>query len=334
MNLVIFIIIYLIVCLLLSILISFLFLRQYACKDKSKVEELKYKYCFSYYFNTAFFSLSIFHIFISALDHSLSYFENYPSFQNNFIEKIFTILPSYYLIIQLISYVISGLSRLYYYVNTSVYFFKCDIACDAISRCTYCEKQSGRIFCNNYIWIIPLTLLIIFILTVDFLTIRSTFDIIKLVINAKNFLDYFKLLFYIGFIVTNFYELNVIESDKMQKQNYEIWKLGKIYLYYNEERKDLKNDIDKIKNKYEESFSGFDYKSLENEDQKFICLFQNKYNQFIQDIQKLDKDYEIIDIKFENIEEAKIKFRQKIYEDFLKENDTKDVKEKLYQIME
>ena len=227
MNLVIFIIIYLIVCFLLSILISFLFLRQYACKDKSKVKELKWNYYFSYYFNIAFFSITIFHIFITALDHSLSAFENYPNFQNNFIKKIFAILPKYYFIIELISYGLLGISRFYYYVNTSGYFYICDIICDAITRCAYFEKQSLRTIINNYKWIIPFSLLIIFILIVDLLTINTTWDAIKLFINVNTFFKYFKLLFYIGFIVQNFLQLNSIESDYIQKENYDIWKLGK-----------------------------------------------------------------------------------------------------------
>lgn len=94
----------------------------------------------------------------------------------------------------------------------------------------------------------------------------------------------------------------------------------------------MKNDINKIKNKYEDSFSGFDYNSLDNEDQKFIGLFQNKYNQFTAKIQKLDKDYEIINIKFENIEEAITRFREKIYEEFIEENNSKNKKQKLYHI--
>ena len=337
MNLVIFIIIYLIVCLLLSILISFLFLRQYACKDKSKVKELKCNYFFSYYFNIVFFSLTIFHIFITALDHSLSAFENYPFFQNNFIEKILSILPKYYFLIELISYGLTVTSRLYYYINTSGYFYKCDIACDAITRCLYLEKNSERIIKNNYqpiiIFVFLFILIIIYgVLIKGFITINSVIDFVKLIINFNTFYKYFILLFYIGFIVQNLFDLNTIECDYNQKQNYNIWKLGKIYSYYDKERNDLKKSIDKIKDKYEKSFSGFDYKSLDNEDQRFIAIFENKYNLFTENIQKLDKDYEIINLKFENIEEAIIKFRQAIYDEFIEENERKNNSEKLYHI--
>ena len=69
--------------------------------------------------------------------------------------------------------------------------------------------------------------------------LKSGYNFFLFLSNYSNFLHTILLLFYIGFVVQNLFQLQLIEQNEDQKENYNIWKLGKIYHYYKEEREEI-----------------------------------------------------------------------------------------------
>ena len=336
MNIDIFIIIYLIIGGLLSILVSFLFFRQYVCKEKDKIKNYSKIYYSAYFFNIFFFALNIFHIFIASLDFSLSTFEDIPGFESDIGKKLFEYLPDYYLYIDWITKGLSLISEFYYLLYTSGYFYKCDIICDIITRSLHFEKETCQKVYKFLKWIIigSIVLIILILLNIKFniVTIevlKSGYNFFLFLSNYSNFLHTILLLFYIGFVVQNLFQLQLIEQNEDQKENYNIWKLGKIYHYYKEEREEIDEDLKVIKNKYKSIFPDEESKTflMNNKDFK---NFEKKYQNFKEEIQETYKNYRYIDIKFTNLKEAVDKFREQIYQNEKNKNDDQGNIKKLY----
>ena len=327
MNINIFIISYLILGFFLSVLISFLFLRQYAYNNNN--------FKFAYYFNIIVFALSLYHILISSLDLSLSRYENFPNFKKEIIEKLFDILPIYYLIIDYLPIVILIFTKLYYYISTSGFFLFWDIICDAFSRAIYLEKETLNYINKKTVSFGSVLLVLIFLNTKKkIISLKTCFDVFKIVSNIKNFFPYITFLFYIGFIIQHFYIMFKIEYDDSEKQNHRLWKLGKIYVYYDKERDKILKEEESIGQMYENNFSDVKKELLDEEDKKVLEMFEKKYEDFRNYIDNLKINSKIMNFKIENIDEAIETFRKEVYDNFIEENKQKGDSQKLYHITE
>ena len=120
-----------------------------------------------------------------------------------------------------------------------------------------------------YLFIALLVLLVIVGITIYDIDITKTgletgFSAFKFILNIKIFLPYIKLLFSIWFIIQHLITKYSIEKDPNQRENYRLWKLGKIFIYYDNERKEMKKKLEELEDKYNKS-----YLSLNNTNEFF-----------------------------------------------------------------
>ena len=343
MNLDLFIIIYLIVGVLLSILISFLFFRQYLPKEPKKIKKSK-AYYFAYLFNIGFFALNINHIFITSLDFSISAFEKIPGFESYALKKIFDSLPGYYLLLHWLSKFLDKFGKFFCFCYTSGYFYICDIILDALTRYIYLEKQTCDKIYKYFKWailgVIVLTVLLIVNINFNFVSmedLKDGYNFIIFLSNFSNFLESIMLLFYIGFVVQNLFQLFLIEFNENEKENYNIWKLGKVYFYYNQEKEEIKEDIEKIEAKYKSAFPEAESKDINSnlnniKENKDFTTFKHYYIKFIKEFKDSYSDYKYIDCKIEDIKTAVTKFRKEIYTQFKEDNNNEEENKKLFHI--
>ena len=238
MNLLLISIFYFIFGLAISFTISYFYLRHYPKKDPSVK--------FAFYSSVVIFGLIIFFIFLIPFDIACSSLVYKEGVENAFLD----ILPIYYLVFGYFSQIVGDIiSPIMILINTSGFYKKGDIFKDVLIR-----------FFKDYFSLFKL--IFVFVLSIPSISFFVTkdidiFEIFKTILLYLNFFPYLKILYYIGFVCQDLV-YSYIRKKPLHKQNYDIWKLGKIYKYYNREKlvvngkyKIIKKDIEKANNYHE-----------------------------------------------------------------------------------
>ena len=236
-------ILYLILTLLISFISSFLYLNYFRNKELTSL--------FSFYFCVFCFGLIIYHIFLVPLDHAISFKTKLTKLEDSstLINDLLKILEIYY---QYFGYfsefvnIIFGPIMIFFY--TTGFYYKCDI-------CKDIGKRLWKKYCTLFnICLIIILLIPIFVL----LYLGKLYDFyeneFKLFLNYLNYYSYLKILFYIGFIIQHTFRMNILKYNEGEIENYNIWKLGKLYLYYEREKINIKKNYDTIKIEIEKYF--------------------------------------------------------------------------------
>ena len=240
MNLLLISIFYFIFGLAISFTISYFYLRHYPKKDPSVK--------FAFYSSVVIFGLIIFFIFLIPFDIACSSLVYKEGVENAFLD----ILPIYYLVFGYFSQIVGDIiSPIMILIHTSGFYKKGDIFKDVLKR-----------FFKDYFSLFKL--IFVFVLSIPSISFFVTkdidiFEIFKTILLYLNFFPYLKILYYIGFVCQDLV-YSYIRKKPLHKQNYDIWKLGKIYKYYNREKlvvngkyKIIKKDIEKANNYHEMS---------------------------------------------------------------------------------
>ena len=306
----IFLILYLLISFLLSFLISFLFLRKYRNLEP-RISSNK----FPYYFCVINFAIVLFYILLVIVDYTISTFE-ISVFEGTLIIPFSKFLPYFYLYFSFLSKVNSRLiCPIIIYYETTGYYKSCDIFCDIFCRfITEYINLSNLIKLGVFIGII-IAIMIPFhewILTVTKIdSFGSLYNFIGLVLNYENFLDYYTILFYIGFAIQNVIRIDSVNRSESEKENFYIWRLGKVYSYYNKESESIKEGCKTAKDKYEEYLK----KNPNNPDFKTNWdIFQSKIENILSNKlieARLDKVQEVSEKYFEEVREEKEKEKEK-----------------------
>jgi hypothetical protein len=215
-------------------------LRHYPKKDPSVK--------FAFYSSVVIFGLIIFFIFLIPFDIACSSLVYKEGVENKFLD----ILPIYYLVFGYFSQIVGDIiSPIMILIHTSGFYTKGDIFKDVLKR-----------FFKDYFSLFKL--IFVFVLSIPSISFFVTkdidiFEILKTILLYLNFFPYLKILYYIGFVCQDLV-YSYIRKKPLHKQNYDIWKLGKIYKYYNREKlvvngkyKTIKKDIEKANNYHEMS---------------------------------------------------------------------------------
>ena len=257
----IFIILYIIFGFLISFLVSFLFLKRYR-NNQSKIPDNKFfKYAHIYYYCIINFSFIIFYILLVILDHALSSFKDLSHSFSDFV-IIFYKIFAYYLLAS--SLIIIPSLKLYF---TTGFYKNKDIVCDIIFRLVdiYVNK-------TNLIGVAIGLLLLIAVMIpyhewiLDATKINSFWSFwtfILFLTNYLNFLSYIKILFFIGFSIQNIIRVDSINRSETEYENFYLWKLGKVFIYYFNELTAVKECYEKADKKYN------DYNSKDIKDKEF-----------------------------------------------------------------
>ena len=236
----IFLILYLILTLLISFVISFLYLNYFRNKALTNA--------FTFYFSVFCFGFIIYLIFLVLLDHAISI--KSKILENSlYINDIIYLLEKYYQYFGWISKIITFLfAPLMIYLSTTGFYNKFDISKDILIRLK--NKYFTLInICLAIVLSIPVFVLLYLGKLGDFY--KSKF---QLILNYLNYYSYLRILFYIGFIMQNHVRMFFLKNDIGENENYNIWKLGKIYFYYEREKINIKKNYKKIKKEVEQYF--------------------------------------------------------------------------------
>ena len=318
-----FIILYLIFGFLLSLLISFFFLKKYRkTKDiisKPKVLAGVYYYCIIN------FSLVIFYILIVILDHTIFTFEDFSVYEGTIVIHFTIFLPYFYMLFSyyaLISkFIIIPVLNLY---NTTTYYNGCDIILDILIRflSIYFNKLYliiaiiafgiigfavivDQTIYSYHDWILEKTEIDSFISFIGFL---------KFLLNYLNFYSYIKILFYIGFCIQNIIRVDSIKRNQSENENFYIWSLGKIFIYYIQETEAIIFGYNEVKKKYEE---------FNTENNNIDNNLENKWEKFKTDIEKIINN-KIIQAELDNVEYATKTYKEKFEDENNKVKIAKD----------
>jgi len=237
MNLLLVSILYLIFGLGISFTISFFYLRHYPKKDPSVK--------FAFYSSVVIFGLIIFFIFLIPFDIACSALVFKKNIENGLLE----ILPIYYLVFGYFSQIAGDIiSPIMILIHTSGFYTKGDIFKDVLKR-----------FFTDYFSLFKL--IFVFVLSIPSISFFVSkdidiFEILKTILIYLNFFPYLKILYYIGFVCQDLV-YSYIRKIPLHRENYDIWKLGKIYKYYNREKivvngkyKIIKEEIERANNEY------------------------------------------------------------------------------------
>ena len=309
----IFLILYLIISFFLSFLISFLFLRKYRnLEPRISSNKFPYYYCV---FN---FAIVLFYILLVIVDYTISTFE-ISVFEGTLIIPFYKFLPYFYLCFSFFSSINSeGICPIIIYYETTGYYKCGDKFCDIICRfITEYINLSNLIKIGVFIVII-IAIMIPFhewILTVTKIdSFGSFFNFIDFILNYKNFLDYFTILFYIGFAIQNVIRIDSVNRSESEKENFYLWRLGKVYLYYFNESSSIEDGYYLAKTKYEE------YLSNNSND----AAFKTNWDIFKEKIEKILNN-KLIKHKLETIQEVS----EKYFEEASKEKDKEKQEQKI-----
>ena len=268
-------ILYLILGLIISFTISFLYLRHYRGNNVK----------FAFHFTVIVFGFVIFFIFLIPFDITTSVL--YPDF--NFLK----FLPIYYLIFGYFSRIIGDVvAPILILINTSGFYTKKEIFKDVLKR-----------FFTNYTSIFKIVFVsIVSIPTLSYYITKKTdiFKIFRTLLLYLNFFPYLEMLYYIGFVCQDL-AYSYFRNKVIFRLYYDIWKLGKIYKYYERDRlilisktqkiedlkKDLKYDDPEFENHYEffkrkikiaqTNLLNFEFFIFQKEDLKQMKLGTNTY---------------------------------------------------------
>ena len=236
-------IIYLILTLLISFISSFLYLNYFRNKELTSL--------FSFYFCVFCFGLIIYHIFLVPLDHALSFKMKITKLEDSstLINDLLKILEIYYQYFGFFSKFVNlffGPCMIFFY--TTGFYYKYDICLDIVKRLF---KKYFTLFniCLIIILLIPIFILLYLGKLYEFY--ENEF---KLFLNYLNYYSYLKILFYIGFTIQYKIRMFLLKRNKGEFENYHIWKFGKLYLYYEREKINIKKNYDKIKIEIEKYF--------------------------------------------------------------------------------
>ena len=293
MNLLLISIFYLIFGLAISFTISYFYLRHYPKNDPSVK--------FAFYSSVVIFGLIIFFIFLIPFDIACSSLVLKEGVENELLD----ILPIYYLVFGYFSQIVGDvISPIMILINTTGYYTKGDIFKDVLKR-----------FFKDYFSLFKL--IFVFVLSIPSISFFVTkdidiFDIFKTILLYLNFFPYLKILYYIGFVCQDLV-YSYIRKKPLHKQNYDIWKLGKIYKYYNREKlvvngkyKIIRKEIEKANNYYEMSLP-YDFK--------------NHFEEFKQRVEITQRN-----LLFINSEREKVKYATDTYKgDYKKETKMKNM---------
>ena len=278
------IIFYLILTLLISFTISFLYLNYFRHKVLTS--------CFTLYFCMFLFGLMIYLIFLVSLDHAISFRTGIED-NSILIKDLLNILELWYLyfgyISKFVKYFFAPVMILFY---TTGFYNKCDIVLDIFFR-----LLSKYIFTKINICLFTVFLIPIFIL----LYLGKLWDFyeneVKLFLNYLNYYSYLRILFYIGFMIQNYIRMFALKKDLGEKENYNIWKLGKLYIYYEREKKNIIKNYNLIKKEIEEYYK--EYQNKINDDFKHnVKKFEDCVYSSLKNIFYYEPDIE--GIKFSN----------------------------------
>ena len=245
----IFLILYLILTLLISFVISFLYLNYFRNKALTNG--------FTFYFSVFCFGFIIYLIFLVLLDHAISIKTKILD-NSLYINDIKYLLEKYYQYFGWTSKIITFLfGPLMIFYSTTGFYNKCDISKDILIRLK-----------NKYLTLINICLAIVLSIPVFVLLYLGKLgDFYKskfqLILNYLNYYSYLRILFYIGFIMQNHVRMFFLKNDIGENENYNIWKLGKIYFYYEREKINIKKNYKKIKKEVEQYFKEHE---VENEE--------------------------------------------------------------------
>ena len=224
-------IIYLILGFILSFTLSFLYLRHYP-KDDVK---------FAFYFSVFAFGLVIFMIFLIPYDAASSVLKVREGTTNILLDS----LPIYYTIFGYFSQIIGEIvSPIMILILTSGFYKKSDIVKDVLYR-----------FFTDFLSILKLIVVTVASLEAIHLYIngKDFFEILRDILIVLNFFPYLKILYYIGFVCQDLVYSNLKNTYELDRNNYDLWKLGKIYKHYVRERNNVDKVIDEIDKEIKEA---------------------------------------------------------------------------------
>lgn len=291
----IFLILYLIFAFLLSFLISFLFLRKYRnLNPRISSNKFPYYYCV---FN---FSIVIFYILLVIVDYTIATFD-ISSFERTLVIPFLKYLPNFYLYFSFFSIANTiAICPIIIYYETTGYYKGYDIFCDIV--CRFITKYTDYINKNTII-IVSFSLVIFIGIMIPFhewvlkVTNIDSFwtfvGFIKLVLNYKNFIKFFTILFYIGFAIQNIIRTDSVNRSKSEKENFYLWRLGKISLEYLKESSSIENGYKLAKEKYDDYLKN----NLNDE------VFKSNWDKFHNKIEKIMKN-KLIEPKLAKVQEV------------------------------
>ena len=240
----IFIILYLIFGFLISFLTSFLFLRKYRNNNSKIPDNRTIKYAYIFYFSVIHFAFIIFFILLVILDHALFTFKDISDLNESFVipfSEFLSLFYNYFSLYALVNkLVLIPILSLYFTTG----FYKKDIYCDIIIR------YIGKIFKKFYLiaGAIVLPISISIIITFHEWILEATkidsfwsfWTFVKFLLNYLNFLSYIQILFFIGFAIQNIIRVDSIKRSEKEYENFYLWKLGKVFIYYIKEIRGIK----------------------------------------------------------------------------------------------
>lgn len=314
----IFIILYLIFGFFISFLISFLFLKNYR-NPYSKISSPK-NLKIAFYYSIICFGLVIFYILIVILDHTIFSFKDISLLEKTLIIPFTELLPSFYSIFGIISLfnrkLILPIMNFY---NTTGFYKPCDIVLDIIFRLINIYFNITYIVWGIIALALIIGLMIPFhewILEVTKInSFWSLWGFIKLLLNYLNFISYLQILFYIGFAIQNIIHIDSVKRNESEKENYYIWRLGKVFLYYFKERSAIEKGYDIVKEKYDDFIS--------NNSDDILTKHWNNFKERI----KNTMDAKLIESNLDTVKEATEKYEDQIREKEENKNKNDDKKE-------
>jgi hypothetical protein len=296
----IFLISYLIFSFLLSFLISFLFLRKYRnLEPRISSDKFPYYYCM---FN---FAIVLFYILLVIVDYTISTFE-ISVFEGTLIISFSKFLPNFYCYFSLFSMANSMIiCPIIIYYETTGYYKDWDIFCDVVCR-FFTEfinltnlKIGGAVLVIFIAIMIPFHEWILAVTKID--SMKSFFSFAKLLNNYRNFLKYFTILFYIGFAIQNVIRIDSVNRSESEKENFYLWRLGKVFLYYFKESSSIEYGYNLAKEKYDEYLLN----NL-NDDQ-----FKANWDIFQTKIENIMKN-KLIEAKLDKVQEVSEKYIEEV----------------------
>lgn len=307
----IFIIIYLLLSFLISFVISFFFLNYFRNTKLTSI--------FTFYFSTFCIGLAIFEVFLVILDHSLSV----ETKQNNnslLIDKFFTILELYYEYFgYFCKFVSIFFAPLMIFYHTTGYYRNGDILLDIFTR------LFKEIFSLFNIILISLGLVSFLVLLYFGKALEFYHSYSKLFLNFLNYYSFLQTIFYLGFMIQNFYRLTNLYKNENERDNYDIWRLGKIYLYYERLKQKIEAKYNEIQNEIEE-YSKDHFNEIEKE-------FFDNYEKFKIHINNCLLNIINIEPDIEGVKLASKKYKKKYIENLENKGNLNDqINEKSYDI--
>ena len=227
-------VLYLILGILISFIISYNYLKHYPRKNVK----------FAFYSSVFIFGLIIFFIFLIPYDIASSAMSRRKG-SNRFLDA----LPMYYLVFGYFSKVVGYLiAPILILINTTGFYRKCDITKNVIKR-----------FIKLYVSFIKVIIVVILSIPTIILVLAkdiNVFKFFKTILLYLNFFPYLKILYYIGFVCQDFV-YSFIRKKRLYAENYDIWKLGKIFKYYNREKKIVNERYKKITQEIEKAHNDY-----------------------------------------------------------------------------